>query len=59
MRGEHDAENPAQRVIGAERLMFEYVECGGNIAAFQTLEQCSGFEGWIDVCKAWREEEQQ
>ena len=46
-----------------KRFETVYPACGSANSAVRLtipeLEQCSGFEGWIDVCKAWREEEQQ
>lgn len=45
-----------------KRFETVYPACGSANSAvgltIPELEQCSGFEGWIDVCKAWREEEQ-
>lgn len=46
-----------------KRFDTVYPACGSASSAVRLsipeLEQCSGCEAWIDVCKAWREEEQQ
>ncbi len=44
-----------------KRFEKVYPACGSANSAvgltIPELEQCSGYEGWVDVCKAWREEE--
>lgn len=44
-----------------KRFEKVYPACGSANSAvgltIPELEQCSGYDGWVDVCKAWREEE--
>ncbi len=44
-----------------KRFETVYPACGSANSAvgltIPELGQCSGYEGWVDVCKAWREEE--
>ena len=45
-----------------KRFEIVYPACGSANSAVRLsipeLERCSGYEGWIDVCKGWREEKE-
>lgn len=56
--------NPGVRVFldeSLKRFAVVYPACGSSNSAVELsiaqLEQCSGYEQWVDVCKGWKEME--
>lgn len=42
VRGEDDAWNRTERIVGSERLVFEHIERRRNVASLESGEQCAG-----------------
>ena len=44
VRGEDDAWNRTERIVGSERLVFEHIERRRNVASLESGEQCARFD---------------